>query len=106
MKIYIAGKITGLPKQQYTSKFRAAEIELTAAGHHSVNPCRLGIPDDYTSEQAVLICLTHLRHCDAIYLLPCWQQSPRAITERQYAIDNGIEVIYAEQETALIHQIA
>ncbi len=106
MKIYIAGKITGLPKQQYIAKFTTAEIELTAAGHVTVNPCRLGIPDEATLEQALLVCLTHLRQCDAIYLLPCWQQSPGAVIERQYAIDHGLEIMYADHETALIHQIA
>ena len=106
MKIYIAGKISGLPKAQYTAKFRAAEIELNAAGHDTVNPCRLGIPDTATTEQALLVCLTYLRHCDAIYLLPDWQQSPGAVIERQFAIDHGLEIMYADHETALIHQIA
>lgn len=106
MKIYIAGKITGLTKEQYTSKFRAAEIDLTAAGHIAVNPCKFGIPDNATSETALLVCLPRLIDCDAIYLLPDWQHSPGAVIERQFAIDNGIEVIYADMQTALIHQIA
>jgi len=106
MKIYIAGKITGLPKHQYTAKFKAAEIEHNAAGHNTVNPCRLGIPDTATTEQALLVCLTHLRQCDAIYLLADWQDSPGAVIERQFASDHGLEIIYADHETALIHQIA
>jgi len=105
MKIYISGKITGLPKEQYTAMFKTAEIDLRASGHDTVNPCSLGIADDSTTEQALLVCLLHLRQCDAIYLLPNWQQSPGAVIERQYALDNGIEVIYAELETALIHQL-
>lgn len=106
MKIYIAGKITGLQKHHYTAAFKAAEIQLRAAGHNAVNPCSLGISDDSTSDQALLVCLLHLRSCDAIYLLPDWADSHGAVIERQFAIDNGKEVIYHDRQTALIHQPA
>jgi hypothetical protein len=94
MKIYIAGKISGLEKQQYTSKFRAAEIQLTAAGHITINPCRLGICDSATTDEALPVCLNELRHCEAIYMLPDWSDSPGAIRERQFAIDHNIRIIY------------
>jgi len=45
MKIYIAGKISGLPKAEYTAKFLQAELALRAAGLEPVNPCNFGIPD-------------------------------------------------------------
>jgi len=41
----IAGKISGLPKAEYTAKFLQAELALRAAGLEPVNPCNFGIPD-------------------------------------------------------------
>lgn len=105
MRTYIAGKITDLKKEQYLPKFKSAEIELRAAGMIPVNPNSFGIPETATREFALGICLPLLKQCQAIYMLHDWQDSPGAIIERQFAIDNGIEVIYQNRQTALIHSI-
>ena len=41
MKIYIAGKITGLPLAEAYSKFETAEIMLQAIGYKTINPMKL-----------------------------------------------------------------
>jgi len=102
MKIYIAGKISGITKEQYTANFKSAEIQLRASGRIPVNPCDFGIPDIATSEFALKICLPILKQCSHIYLLDNWNDSPGAVIERQFAIDNGIEVTYQNRQTAII----
>lgn len=43
MKCYISGKISGLPTEQVTAKFRQAELQIRAFGHEPVNPLYNGV---------------------------------------------------------------
>jgi hypothetical protein len=96
MKIYIAGKISGLPNAEYTAKFLKAELALRAAGWQPVNPCNFNIPDHTPSTEALQICLPELEKCQAIYMLSDWRDSLGAIIEHSTALHNGMDVYYEE----------
>ena len=92
MKVYIAGKMTGLPNKG-RSRFMAAHAILEADGHTVLNPAIL--PDDLDRTDYMPICLAMLDAADAIYLLPNWADSPGAKLERAYAEYQGKVVIEA-----------
>lgn len=50
-KIYISGKITGLPIDEVISKFQAAEAKIRRFGFEPVSPLRNGLP--FEAEWAV-----------------------------------------------------
>lgn len=90
-KIYISGKITGAP--DFKSKFARAEKSLTLQGYAVLSPAKL--PDGLTYEEYMYIDLAMITVCDAIYVLPCWEDSPGAKREIRFADALGKEVIHA-----------
>ncbi len=97
MIIYIAGKITGLEKEEYKSKFNEIEQSLRALGFRTINPIRFifdDVIDDY--EDIMEICYRYLKHADALYLMSNWEDSRGAKLEHKYARELGIPVIIAE----------
>lgn len=99
MKIYIAGKITGCNAFEAEQKFAKAEMDLKAAGHRPVNPMAKVSEQynyswaDYMKEDIPLLLV-----CDAIYLLPDWNESKGARLEKHIAEELGMNLIYAELE--------
>lgn len=91
-KIYIAGKVTGLPIDEVTMKFGTAQKELENKGFFPVNP--LEVVNDFkaTWEAAMKKCIRALTECDAVYLLPCYTDSPGARFEIEIAHKLGIPV--------------
>lgn len=105
MKIYIAGKISGLLKEEYTAKFNKAEKQLRGAGWEPVNPCKLGIPDNTTTEQAMPKCIKAMEKCRAIYMLEDWRDSLGAIVEHSTAKHNLMDVYYEEYHSLPVMEI-
>jgi len=99
MKIYIAGKISGLPKAEYTAKFLQAELALSAAGWEPVNPCSFGIPEDTPSAIALLTCIPELEKCQAIYMLNDWRDSLGARIELSTAMHERMDIYFEEDHT-------
>lgn len=91
-KIYIAGKVTGEPLAECTMKFGQAQKEIEALGFIAVNP--LAVVGDFQSywEPAMKKCVKALVDCDAVIVLPCWENSKGAKIERQLAWDLDIPV--------------
>ncbi len=91
-KIYIAGKVTGLPIAETTMKFGEAQKELESRGFEAVNP--LAVVNDWhaTWEDAMKKCIAALVTVDAVYLLPCARDSRGAKLEKQLAEHLGIPV--------------
>lgn len=83
MKIYIAGKITGLERYEYEAKFSKADYELRRMGHIPLNPTLL--PQGLMHKEYLHICYSMIDVCDGILLLDNWQQSIGAKKEIRYA---------------------
>ena len=94
-KVYICGKITGEQIAVVTAKFGAAGVKLLAVGYKPVNP--LEVVNDWKKPwpDAMKLCIKALMDCDAIYLLPDWNDSKGATLERYIAVQTGIEIIVA-----------
>lgn len=82
MKIYIAGKMTGLPDYNRT-EFNLKEKYLEWKGHIVLNPARhpLGLDREYYMSHAYI----DIDHCDAVYFLDGWERSEGARMEKEYA---------------------
>ena len=93
MKIYIAGPMTGLPDYNRPS-FNAAAKILSQCGEIVLNPAVL--PDGMKHEEYMTICLAMVEVCDAVMLLPGWEQSVGAQMEQKRARELGKEVIEIE----------
>lgn len=98
MIVYIAGKMTGLPRKGREA-FRAAEARLKAQGHVVLNPAVL--PDGLPQGAYMPICLAMLQQADAIYLLENYEDSPGAQLEFEFAWYQKKEVWLAPQEIPL-----
>lgn len=97
-KIYIAGKVSGLPIAGTTLKFGTAQKELENRGFEAVNP--LAVVNDWkaTWEEAMKKCIAALVTVDAVYLLPCCQDSPGAKLEIALAYKLKIPVFQKVDE--------
>lgn len=99
MKIYISGKISGLPLEEARTKFDKAETYLKGQGYEVVNPIKNGIPYNASWEVHIAIDILLLIGCQAIYLLPDWVYSKGATLEKKIAEFTGKEIIYQEAPT-------
>lgn len=101
-KIYISGRISGLPVEEVAAKFEAAEAKLTAQGYEVVNPLKNGIPITAPWELHVAMDVVLLMGCAIIYLLPDWSLSKGATLEKNFAELTGKKIIY-EEAPAFMH---
>lgn len=112
-KIYIAGKISGLPMKEVTAKFAQAQKDLEGVGYTVVNPVELvrnylhsHYPNQTLSDEAIWriamrVCIKELVDCEAVCLLPDWQESRGATIEQQLALDLRIPYFhYIQKEYA------
>ena len=96
MKVYISGKISGLPQGRVEKKFKDAENWLRTEGYTPVNPSGLQIPGlEY--EDYMTIDLAMLSVCDAIFMLSDWKDSPGAMREHARALELELKVIFEEE---------
>lgn len=93
MKIYIAGKVSGLPYHKVSMKFGKHEKKLLEDGHEPVVPLNIVDRND-TWETAMRKCIAALCGCDAIHMLADWEQSRGAKLEHELALDLNIPVTY------------
>jgi hypothetical protein len=91
-KIYIAGKITGVP--DFRLRFKRIERTLELKGNIVLSPANL--PEGLKYEEYMDIDFAMIKVSDAVYMMPCWVDSPGATRERDYAISLGKEIIYAD----------
>lgn len=99
-RIYIAGKITGLDRQEYIRRFLHAENMLIEK-FEIVNPIfleRLNLDDSLHRDAIMEICKILISTCDAIYMLSNWESSPGARMERDYAKSLGLAILYEQEE--------
>lgn len=94
MKIYIAGKISGLNRSNVIQKFEAAQKSLSKKGHQVFIPCVLPAYEEVSHEDYLHICYAIIDVCDAVYMLSDWKQSEGARLEYEYAIENNKQIIF------------
>ncbi len=98
MKIYIAGKITGV--DNYKEIFGEAEARLKKMGFTVMNPAILPYPG-FEHNEYMQICLTMIDVCDAVCLLDGWEESTGACMEFYHANSNGKLIIKYTSERDL-----
>ena len=93
MKIYISGKITGLPFEEVEVNFTNAQNRLEEAGFKVVNPLNNGLSQNDKWEHHMKADIKLLMECNTIYLLSNWKESKGARIERNLAVSLGYDVI-------------
>lgn len=99
MKVYIAGKVTGLKKTEILSKFYKSRKQLKEEGHTVMSPSVLVLNEGFEHEDYMHICYAMIDVCDAIYMQKDWQNSEGARMELQYAKDKKKLIIYEDEST-------
>jgi hypothetical protein len=90
-KVYISGKITGLPFSEALAKFRRAEIYILEQGDEQFNPM-LTFYDNWN--EAMVYCIENLLNCDEILMLHDWKDSKGARIEHFIAETIGMKITY------------
>lgn len=95
MKVYISGKISGLPLKNVIEKFKFHAVFLELKGHEPINPIDIN-PFDETKDWYDYMCndIAALLKCDAIYMLKDWGQSRGARIEYQIAKELGLHILF------------
>jgi hypothetical protein len=110
MKVYICGKITGLPIEKAKQNFKNCEIHLMEDGYSVVNPIELPeheaiIVDTNLSieEQWYLHMKTDIKalmDCDGIFVMTNYTESKGATIEYELAMKLGLFGLYQNTSTA------
>lgn len=96
---YLSGPITGLDERDVAAAFFDASVRWSARGYVTINPAeRFGGRMDLPREAYMRFDLAELLHADAIVLLPGWEGSRGARTEKLVAEEIGLEVLYDDGE--------
>ncbi|ADL53234.1 DUF4406 domain-containing protein [Clostridium cellulovorans] len=95
MKVYIAGKITGLP--DYKENFAEVEEKLIKEGHLVMNPAIL--PEGFPWEAYMPICYAMIDACDTVCMLGNWIDSKGARMEYVYAKKQGKVLMFEVEDT-------
>lgn len=90
-KIYIAGKVSGIPYEQVLEKFAFAEKEVASKGAFPVSPVRFCKPE-WNWNKCMRNCIRRLMECDGIYMLKDWKQSKGAKLEHFIALKLGMTI--------------
>ena len=96
MRIYIAGKYTGLDHNEAVAKFRATKQRLIAAGfqHENIIDPTEHIPEGTPWQEAMDILLPMVETSNMLYVQRDWYTSFGARNEINAASSRGILVVY------------
>jgi len=94
-KVYIAGKISGLPKGEYMGRFEDVEFTLTIRGHKALNPCKI-VPQHLDYEDQMAICMRLVEIADVVFMLDNWKDSNGAKREHAHAEALGKQILYQD----------
>lgn len=95
-RIYISGRMTGLPEYNFPA-FNAAAEKLRAAGWEVENPAEsFGGATDKPYKEYVAFDIAALKRCDAIWMLPGWDEKEArgSVWEHGLAIDLELDIYY------------
>lgn len=94
MRVYLSGPMTGIPDWNFPA-FNAEASRLREAGYAVVNPAEVNPDTSMTWEQCLRADIKALCDCDAIALLPGWENSKGAHLELHIAHRIGLRVLQA-----------
>ena len=99
MKVYVAGKVTGLPKNEVFRKFNESVRMLKEGGHAVMSPAVLVLNEGFGHEDYMHVCYAMIDVCDAVFMQRDWRDSEGARMEREYATDHRKRIIYEDEST-------
>ena len=91
MKVYISGKISGMPLKTAKKKFSKSEEYLKKQGYFPVNPIGTG---ERTWKEYLIEDIALLFDCDAIYMQKDWGQSRGSRIEYEVAKELGLLIMF------------
>lgn len=104
MKIYISGKITGLPFSEVEAKFQQAEWLLEDLDVEPINPLKNGLTKEHSWNQHMVRDIEMLLECDGILMLENWKESVGAGIEYDIAMRTGKTIMF-EMNVAHNHEV-
>ena len=104
LKIYIAGKITGLEKEIYTKAFEDAEQLIKAMGHEPINPIKI-VPQSITYDDQMHLCFALVDISNAVMMLENWVDSPGATKELIRGAKQEKKILYYDEQKVLYGSI-
>jgi len=94
VKIYLFGKISGVPLEEAIKKFDHYEFMLRVNGFEVVNPLTINeVREGKTWIDYMKTDILELFQCKAIYMIKDWQQSVGAQIEYEIAKNLGLQII-------------
>lgn len=90
MRIYVAGPMTGIPDLNFPL-FHATAARLRAEGYDVVNPAEINADPSAGWLTCMRADIRELVTCDAIFLLPGWENSRGASLEAHIARKLGLQ---------------
>lgn len=98
MKIYIAGPMTGIDELNFPAFHTAAKL-IRETGNEAVNPAEINPDLDADWTECMIEDIKQLSKCDAIHLLPGWENSFGARIEALVAQKLGLkEAVFTDDE--------
>ena len=108
LAVYISGKVTGEDRELCKKKFESAENRLRKLGVLTViNPMKLGIPDTWTHDKEMELCMKVLRKkANALFQLNDWISSEGSMEEYMHARNHGYRIFDEDATDDLVKIIA
>lgn len=98
MRVYLSGPMSGILEHNFPA-FNAEAARLRGMGLEVVNPAEINPGGEKSWEECLRADIKALCDCDAIALLPGWEQSNGAHLELHIAHRLGLEIMSADQVT-------
>lgn len=99
MKVYIAGKVTGLDEAFVFRKFNESKCQLKKQGCIAMSPAVLALNSGFGHSDYMHVCLAMIDVCDAVYMQKDWRNSKGARMELQYARKCKKKILYEDENT-------
>ena len=99
MKVYIAGKVTGLEKAEVFKKFNESVSQLKKQGYITMSPAVLASNEGFEHSDYMHVCFAMIDVCDAVYMQKDWRNSKGARMDLQYAKKCKKRILYEDAST-------
>lgn len=95
MKVYIAGKVSGLAPEEFHKKFNECRDEVAKHVEYGdiITPTDL-CDDDWDWDKCMETCIPVMMKCDLVVMMPDWVDSKGAKVEKKIAHEAGIPIWY------------